>query len=129
MYFASMFVSFYWNHGLRMPNEAFFHRNDKLLGLGRQFGQINFGALGEFSYALSAPILILWVPCPCFPLINHYFYKKLSIYTQIPNIFLGLGFEFEHQRIRDIAIVSVVCDWYHCKLFFSSQNFAIKTMR
>ena len=27
-------------HGLRTPNEAFFHQNPKLLGLGRQFGQI-----------------------------------------------------------------------------------------
>ena len=60
-------------HGLRTPNEAFFHRNPKLLGLGRQFGQISFGV---FSADLSATILLLWVPCPCFPLSNHYFYKK-----------------------------------------------------
>ena len=32
------------NHGLRTPNEAFFHWNSKLLGLGRQIGQIIFGA-------------------------------------------------------------------------------------
>ena len=31
-----------------MMNEAFFHRNPKLLGLGRQFGQINFGVFGVF---------------------------------------------------------------------------------
>ena len=36
-------------HGLRTPNEAFFHRNPELLCLGRQFGQINFGAFGVFS--------------------------------------------------------------------------------
>jgi hypothetical protein len=44
---------------------------------------------------------------PCFPLINHYFYKKLSLYIQIPNIYLGLGFEFEFgpHRISDLAIV------------------------
>ena len=24
------------------------------------------------------------VTCPCFPLINHYFYKKLSLYIHIP---------------------------------------------
>ena len=29
-----------------MPNESFFHRNPKLLGLGRQFGPINFVAFG-----------------------------------------------------------------------------------
>ena len=43
-------------HGLRTPNEVFFHRNPKLLGLGRQFGQINFGV---FLADLSAPILVL----------------------------------------------------------------------
>ena len=31
----------YAHHGLRTPNEAFFHQNTKLLGLGRQFGQID----------------------------------------------------------------------------------------
>ena len=28
--------------------------------------------LGVFSADLSAPILVLWVPCPCFPLFNNY---------------------------------------------------------
>ena len=51
-----------------------------LLGLSRQFEQINFGTFGMFPNNLSAPILILWVPCPCFLSINHYFYKKLSFY-------------------------------------------------
>ena len=92
---------------LRMPNEAFFHWNPKLLGLGRQIGQINSGAYGVFSAELSAPILVQSVPCPCFPLFNHYFYKKLTLYIHIPNIYLGLGFEFEFglQRIRDLAFV------------------------
>ena len=47
--------------------------------------------------------------CPCFPLINHFFYKKVSLYMQIVNIYLGLGlgfeFEFGPQRIWDLAIV------------------------
>ena len=51
---------------------------------------------------------VLWVPCPCFPLINHYFYKKLGLYILLPNIYLGMGFEFGPQRIGDLAIVSVV---------------------
>ena len=38
-------------------------------------------------------------------LINHYFYKRLSLYIPIPNIYLGLGFEFGPERIRDLAIV------------------------
>ena len=63
-------------HWIWTPNEAFFHQNPKLLGLGKQFGQINFG---EFSNNLSAPILILWVRCPCFPLINHYWDWDLNL--------------------------------------------------
>ena len=35
-------------YGLRTPNEAFFHRNSKLLGLNRQFGQIRFGSFRVF---------------------------------------------------------------------------------
>ena len=33
--------------GLRTSNEAFFHWNPELLGLGRQIGQINSGAFGS----------------------------------------------------------------------------------
>ena len=92
-------------HGLRMPNEAFFHWNPELLGLGRQIGQTNFGSFWVFSAKLSAPLLVQWVPCLCFSLLNHYFYKKLSLYIHIPNISLGLGFEFRPQRISDLAFV------------------------
>jgi hypothetical protein len=49
----------YLGHGLRTPNEAFFHRNPKLLGLGRQIGQINFRTFAVFMATLSAPILVL----------------------------------------------------------------------
>jgi hypothetical protein len=41
-----------------MPNEAFFHENPELLGLGRQIGQINSGAFWVFLAELSAPILL-----------------------------------------------------------------------
>ena len=41
-------------HGLQTPIEAFFHQNPKLLGLGRQFGQINFGAFGVFPHIVSS---------------------------------------------------------------------------
>ena len=39
------------------PNKAFFHWNPKLLGLGKQIGQINSGAFEVFSAKLSAPFL------------------------------------------------------------------------
>ena len=53
-------------HGLRTPNEPFFHWNPEFLGLGRQIGQINAGVFGVFSAKLSAPILVQQVPCPFF---------------------------------------------------------------
>ena len=45
-----------------------------------------------------------------FSLFNHYFYKKLSLYIHILNIYLGLGFEFEFglQRISFNLRVSVI---------------------
>jgi hypothetical protein len=56
-------------------------------------GQTNWAdKLGIFSAKLSAPILVQWGPCPCFSLFNHYFYKKLSLYIHILNIYLELGF-------------------------------------
>ena len=91
------------NHGLWKP---FFHRNPKLWGLGRQIEWINSGAFGVISADLSAPILVQWVPCPCFSLFNNHFYKKLSLDIHIPNINLGLVFEFGPQRIRDLAFIS-----------------------
>ena len=101
-----------------MPNEAFFHWNPELLGLGRQIGQINSGAFGVFSVKLSAPILV-----QCFPLFKHYFYKKLSLYIHIPNIYLGLEFEFGLQRIWDLAFVCVCVvrgrRYTNCKTLFS----------
>jgi hypothetical protein len=45
-----------------------------------------------------------WVPCLCFPLFKHHFYKKLSLYIHIP-YGMGMGFEFGPQRIRDLAFV------------------------
>ena len=43
-----------YDHGLLTPNEAFFHWNPELLGLGRQIGERNPGAFAK----LSAIILV-----------------------------------------------------------------------
>ena len=55
--------------------------------------------------------------CPCSPVF--FFFFKLSLYIQIPNIYLGLGhlFEFGPQRIMDLAIV---CPYWHHSQFFIS---------
>ena len=82
-------------HGLRTPNEAFFI---EIQNVDRQIGQVNSGAFGVFSAELSAHILVQWVLCQCFLLFNHYFYKKLSLYIHIPNVYLGFGFEFGQQK-------------------------------
>ena len=52
-----------------IQRELFFQRS-WTFGLGQKY----------FEARLSAPILVLWVLCPCFQLFNHYFYKKLSLY-------------------------------------------------
>ena len=89
--FSKIMPKFYqpinhFDHGLRTPNEAYFHWNTELLGIGSQIGQTNSGAFWVFSAKL---ILVQWVPCPCFPIFNHYFCKKVSLYIHISNIFLG----------------------------------------
>ena len=45
------------------------------------------------------------IPLSIFSINQPLFLQKLSIYIQITNIYLGLGFEFGLQRIRDLAIV------------------------
>ena len=93
------------DHGLRTPDEGFFIKIPNI-GLGQTNWADKFWSLG-FSDNLSAPSLVLWVPCPFLLSINHYFYKKTSLYIHIPNIYLGLGFEFEFrpQRVKDLAII------------------------
>ena len=97
----SFSILYLYSYGLRMPNEAFFHWNSKVLGLGRQIGQINFGAFGVFSAKLSAPILVLSM----FSMIQPLFLQKSKPINSQPKIYLGLGFEFWPQRIRDLAFV------------------------
>jgi hypothetical protein len=64
-----------YNTDYKYPERAFFE-NSKLLGLGRQIGPNILGTFRVFFADLSAPILVLCVSCPCFPLINHYFHKN-----------------------------------------------------
>ena len=66
-------------------------KNLELLSLGRYFGLKFFEAFGVFSAGLSAPILVLWVPCPCFLLFNHYFYKKNMPLYPTPKYLFGSG--------------------------------------
>ena len=87
---------------LRMLNEAFFSLKSSTFGHGQTIWANRFwGHFGYFQPKLSTPISVQWVTCPCFPLFNHYFYKKLSI----PNIYLVLGFEFGPKENRDLAFV------------------------
>ena len=72
-------------HELRTPNETFFHWNPELLGLGRQIG---WGIWGIFGLTVLAPILVQWVPCPCFPLFH---YKKTKPLYPHPKYLFGIG--------------------------------------
>ena len=87
------------------PMKLIFHRNPKLLGLGRQFGQMHkfwgiWGIFGRFIIThFQLPILVLRVPCPFFPLINHYFNKKLRLYIQILKKYLGVVVELDWKEL------------------------------
>ena len=92
--------------------KAFFDRNGKLFGLGRKIGQTNFGAFGGMfgwpiitHFGTVSPISKFFI--------KHLFFLQEIKPLQIPNIYLGLGFEFEFrpQRIRDLAIVCPRCLW------------------
>ena len=50
--------------------EFFFKNLELIMGLGRHFVLKCFEAFGVFSAGLSALILVLWVPYPCFSLFN-----------------------------------------------------------
>ena len=82
-----------FNHGLRTPYKAFFNRNHKLLDMGRHFGLINFGTVGKMAmFSIDHPLFLQKA-------------KPLYVGIQIPNMCLGLEFEFGPQRIKDLAIV------------------------
>ena len=63
------------------------------------------GHLGYFRpiYKLPTPILVQF---PCFPLFNHYFCKKVSVYVHNPNIWIWIwasknyGFSFHVSVVR-----------------------------
>ena len=98
-----MFIEY--DHGLRMPNGAFFSLKSRTFGLKRQIGKINSEAFGVFSAKLHISTHFGTVsPLSMFSIIQLLFLRK---YIHIPNIYLGLGFEFEFgpQRIRDLAFV------------------------
>jgi hypothetical protein len=66
---------------------------DKFWGIWGIFGQFNSTHFGKVS------------PLSMFSIIQPLFLQMLSPYIHISNIYLGLKFEFEPQRIRDLAFM------------------------
>ena len=83
----ALFLSCFKARNTDTQRELLF-KNLKLLGLSRHFGLKSFGV---FSARLSASILVLWVPCPCFLLFNHYFYKKTKPLYPTAKYLFGIG--------------------------------------
>ena len=120
--------------GLRTPNKAFFHRNPKFLGLDtdNEF----WGIWGIISQT-SAPILLQWVPCPCFPFFNiqlnpfsnkkdkhpeRFFFRK-------PQTF-GLGQTNDWKILGHFGYFRLIYQqpfWY-CGFFINQPLFLQKTM-
>ena len=82
-------------------------------GLGQTFWADKFGGI----WGIFVQILVLWVPCPCFPLIMDFFIsrspcinqpwflQKTKLLYPHPKYLFGIGIWFGPQRIRDLAIV------------------------
>ena len=67
------------------------------LGFGRQFGAL---------VVFSADLFGILSPLSMFSIIQSSFLQEtIPFYIEIPNIYLGLVFEFGPQRIMDLAIV------------------------
>jgi hypothetical protein len=93
---------------------SIFSLKSQTFGLGQTNWADKFwGIWGIFGY-ISALILVLWVPCPCFSLFNHYFYKKLS-QLFIWNWDLNLG----RKELR-IYISFVRCPWHGLTTYHTS---------
>ena len=77
------------------PEKVFFPKNLEFLGLGRHFGLKFFETFGVFSAvkkdSKNGGARKFFGPS--------YFDPALSLYIQLPNICLGIGFEFGPQRI------------------------------
>ena len=116
-------------HGLQTPKEAFFNRNPKLLGLGRQFEQIHFGAFELFSANFSAPILVHWT-------IQVGFIDTFSYSLSFTSSILEQGLQSNHhlqmtssegfQQHFNIISKSVCCGFYMKKnIAFTLISFAV----
>ena len=83
---------------------------ESIIGIWGIFGQFisthfSNNTLMRFVHVFLTQMLP-WVPCPCFPLINHYFHKKLSPQPQILIWDLNLSHNYWWFGHR----VSVVCE-------------------
>ena len=81
-------------HGLRMPNESFFHWNREFLRLDRQIEKINSRA---FWVKLSAPILVQGVPVQFSG-----FLKKSESLVHVFQKTIYLGFILESKIVSNL---------------------------
>ena len=108
-------------HGLRTPNEASFLSKSQTY----EFVQIKFGVFGVLLANLTSLILVLWVSCSCFPLINHYFYKKISLNAKlyIPST-LNIDHILWHSQL--IVCAENVKSWFKSWVFpFTFQAYIL----
>ena len=88
------------------PNEAFFHRNPKLLGLGRQFGQINFGAFGVFSANYQHPFWYSYLsPLSMLSIIQPLFLQKTKPFYPNSKYLFGIDLNLGRKEFWDLVIV------------------------
>ena len=94
------------------PFWSFFQKS-RTFGLGQTFWAETFwGIWGIFGRTISTHFGTVSL---CFPLFNHYFYKNLSLYIQLPNIYLGLGFNLGCKKF-EIKPSCVRSPWVSIKI-------------
>ena len=97
--------------GLRTPNEAFFHWNSELLGLGREI----LGYLGIFGQTVSTNFGTVSL-LSMFFIIQPYFYKKNLAFISTSQIFIWyLNWDFGHKvlGIWPLCVRSPWCWPFH----------------
>ena len=102
---SDKFGRYSWKHGIQIPRDSFFQK-PWTLGLEQTFWAETFwGIRGIFGRTISTHFGAV-SPCPCFPLFNHYFYRRTPKYLFGSGILIWAA-----NYLRFNLRVSVVHSW------------------
>ena len=108
----SRYMSMIWDTDYERPMMPFFRWNPKLLNLGRQIGQISFGAFGEFSAELLSTHFGTVSPLSIFSIIQSLFLKKTKLLYSHPKYLFGIGIWIWATKKLGIQPLCVRSPWF-----------------